>query len=70
VASPRLEEFGLTRRHPGEHDFIKGPPTADANGTVYLFGKFVDVEPKAGGGDYLNIDQDSQIAVMRTPAES
>ena len=44
VAPPKLEEFGLTRKHPGQTAFVKGPPTADANGPVYVFAKLLDVE--------------------------
>ena len=52
VAPPRLEEFGLTRQHPATTAFVKSSPSTAASGPVYLFGKWVDVEPKSSGGDY------------------
>lgn len=48
VSPPQLEEFGLTRQHPGQTAFLKGPPTS-AGGPVYLFAKWVDEEGGAGG---------------------
>jgi murein DD-endopeptidase MepM/ murein hydrolase activator NlpD len=50
-ALPELREFGLTRQHLGQNPFVKGPPTADAPGPVYLFVKFLDLE----GGSRLGL---------------
>ncbi len=41
--SPRLEEFGLTRQHPGQNAFVKAAPTANAPGPIYLFAKLLDL---------------------------
>lgn len=54
-APPRVEEFGLTRQHPGQGAFVKSPPSANADGSVYVFGRLVDVEPKPGGDHRLGL---------------
>lgn len=63
-APPRLEEFGLSRSHPGEIPFVKSAPTANDNGPVYLFAKFLDREERTTPGS--GCDPDYQRLGLRS----
>lgn len=60
TALPRVEEFGLTRQHPGTGLFVKASPTATDNGTVYVFGKLLDLD----GGHRLGLRSMSMQAEL------
>jgi len=46
TALPRVEEFGLTRQHPGKNLFVKASPTATNNGPVYMFAKLLGTKSR------------------------
>jgi formylglycine-generating enzyme required for sulfatase activity len=49
---PELEEFGLTRRHPGQNAFDKASMAiTETTGPVYVYARFLDRESKTPGSD-------------------